>query len=234
MSDTSHTLDKIKRPLRLLKNRLKLLVGKRTAAKFHKLYYDNRGQTWSNTQWLGTNILKCPLDIWLYQEIIYDVKPDIIIETGTCYGASAHFMACLCEIIGHGNVVTVDIEHQPKRPSHSRLTYLTGSSISPEIVSHVRTLVAGKNSVLVVLDSDHRKTHVLKEMLVYSEFVTKGSYLIVEDTNINGHPVRADFGDGPWEAVSDFLAQDDRFAIDRQKEKFFLSFNPNGYLRRIG
>jgi cephalosporin hydroxylase len=201
--------------------------------EFHKLYYGHREQTWQNTLWLGTKILKCPLDAWLYQEIIYEIRPEVIIETGTCYGGSAHFMACLCEIIGCGHVVTIDVESQAQRPSHHRITYLTGSSTSPGMVSKVRNIVSNKSRVLVILDSDHSKAHVLQELNAYSLFVTRGSYLIVEDTNINGHPVRPDFGDGPFEAITEFLARDKRFVIDHQKEKFFMSFNPSGYLKRV-
>ena len=86
---------------------------------------------------------------------------------------------------------------------------------------------------MVILDSDHGKDHVLNELRTYSPFVTKGSYLIVEDTNINGHPVLHDFGPGPMEAVEDFLKENQNFTVDKSKEKFYLTFNPKGYLRKI-
>lgn len=93
--------------------------------------------------------------------------------------------------------------------------------------------MSGHDSVMVILDSDHRKDHVLKELRAYSQYVTVDSYLIVEDTNINGHPVYPDYGPGPMEAVEESLKEDDRFAVDRTKEKLLLTFNPGGYLRRV-
>jgi cephalosporin hydroxylase len=217
-----------------VRSRVREFLNRKILEGFHKLYYDNRQQTWQDTWWMGTKILKCPLDAWLYQEIIYEVKPDLIVETGTCNGGSAHFMASLLDIIGSGQVVTVDVENETQRPSHPRITYLTGSSTSPEIVDELARLVSGKSRVLVILDSDHSQAHVSQELLAYAPFVTKNSYLIVEDTNINGHPVRKDFGGGPFEAITDFLAQDRRFVVDRKKEKFMMSFNPGGYLKRVG
>lgn len=86
---------------------------------------------------------------------------------------------------------------------------------------------------MVILDSDHKKVHVLNELKIYSKFVSKGSYLIVEDSNINGHPVLPNFGLSPMEAIKDFLKENKNFIIDKTKEKFFLTFNPNGYLKRI-
>jgi cephalosporin hydroxylase len=93
-------------------------------------------------------------------------------------------------------------------------------------------LVEGKGTVMVILDSDHQKDHVLSELLLYSPFVTQGSYLIVEDTNLNGSPVAKDFGPGPGEAVKEFLSGNDQFCADRKREKFLISANPGGYLKR--
>ncbi len=153
--------------------------------------------------------------MWVYQEIIHEVKPDVIIETGTMDGGSALFMAS-------------------SRPQHDRITYLLGSSTSEEIVHRVRGLINGQEKVLVVLDSDHRMEHVLQELQIYSQMVTLGSYMIVEDTNMNGHPVAPEFGPGPMEAVQEFLKDSDAFEIDKRLEKFYLTFNPNGFLRKVG
>src|SRR5665213_3523805 len=99
---------------------------KRTIRKFHQLYYDSRtgGKPWRHTFWMGTRILKCPMDLWIYQEMLHELKPDYIIETGTAYGGSAHYMATLCDLIGNGKIITIDIEHQPSRPVHPRVTYV--------------------------------------------------------------------------------------------------------------
>ena len=93
---------------------------------------------------------------------------------------------------------------------------------------------AGAGTVLVVLDSDHSRDHVLAEPRAYAPLVTPGSYLVVEDTNINGHPVYEAFGPGPMEAVQDFLKERDDFEADRSREKFLLTFNPRGWLRKLG
>ena len=203
--------------------------------EFHRLYYDagdSGGGTWRVTSWLGIQTVKCPLDLWLYQEILYDTKPDIIIETGTHCGGSAYFLASICDLIGKGHVLSIDIEPAPTRPCHRRITYLLGSSTSPAIGREIGTFISEGQRIMVVLDSDHRKSHVLEELLIFSQLVTSGCYLVVEDTNVNGHPVKSDYGPGPMEAVSEFLKLDDTFEIDETKTKFMLSFNPNGYLRK--
>jgi cephalosporin hydroxylase len=102
------------------------------------------------------------------------------------------------------------------------------------VVAQVAERAAGAGAVLVLLDSDHRRDHVLAELRAYAPMVTPGSYLVVEDSNINGHPVYEDFGPGPTEAVQDFLKERDDFEVDRSREKFLLSFNPGGWLRRVG
>jgi cephalosporin hydroxylase len=200
--------------------------------EFHQLFYGDR-QTWQQTYWLGTRVLKCPLDLWIYQEIISQTKPDLIVETGTYAGGSALFMASICAQLGHGELLTIDVQPLKDRPKHPRLTYLTGSSIDPRVVRSVERRARTAARVMVVLDSDHSYQHVLAEMTAYAPFVTQDCFLIVEDTNVNGHPVLEKYGPGPREAVETFLLRNADFAIDRQKEKFFMTFNPGGYLRRL-
>jgi cephalosporin hydroxylase len=203
--------------------------------EFHKLYYYGADQTLRKTRWLGNRVIKCPLDLWVYQEIIWDSRPDLIVETGSGRGGSAYFMACMCDLAGHGRIVTVDVR-DVERPRHDRVTYLHGSSTDAEIVARVRAAAAEAGRVMVLLDSDHSREHVLEELHHYAPLVTPGSYLIVEDTNVNGHPVVPDHGPGPMEAVDEFLAGDAGadFLIDPDCEKFFLTMNPRGYLRRTG
>jgi cephalosporin hydroxylase len=203
---------------------------------FHRLYYEagEAGGTWKDTRWLGVPIWKCPLDLWIYQELIHELAPDLVVETGTAYGGSGLYLAMLCEAEGRGEVVSVDIGEWPDRPLHQRLTYLTGSSTDRALVERVAERARGLGSVLVALDSDHSYEHVLAELRAYSPIVTPGSYLIVEDTNINAHPVYEDFGPGPMEAVQDFLKEHDDFAADPAREKFLLSFNPHGWLKKLG
>jgi cephalosporin hydroxylase len=215
--------------------------------QFHKLYYDAWifDKTWNQTYWMGVPIRKNPFDLWNYQELIYKLKPDLIIETGTLLGGSAYYFASLCEHFGKGAVVTIDIDDiettlskeksvPPKvRPAHPRLTYLQGSSSDPEIVERVKAMTNPGDQVLVILDSDHRKAHVLDELRIYGPLVSKGSYLVLEDTNINGHPVYPGFGPGPMEALEEFLKENRDFVIDEGMEKHLMTFNPKGYLRKV-
>jgi cephalosporin hydroxylase len=206
-----------------------------SAEPFHQLFYETayaKGDAW-NPKWLGVAALKCPLDLWMYQEILHEIKPDIILETGTARGGSALFLASILDLLGSGELVAIDIVRRPEWPTHPRITYLTGSSTSAPIMAQVHARVAGGSRVMVILDSDHKKDHVLDELRLYSPLVTKGSYLIVEDTNLNGRPVFPGFGPGPAEAVDDFLAANTAFERDRSRERFFVTFNPGGYLRRV-
>jgi cephalosporin hydroxylase len=199
---------------------------------FQEFYYASEDRTWRNTFWFGTLVEKCPLDLWIYQEIIHECRPDLIVETGTMEGGSALYMASILDLIGQGEVVSVDIEAKPRRPIHPRVTYLTGSSTDPNVVAHVADRARGKHSVMVILNSDHARDHVLEELCNYAPFVTPGNYLIVEDTNVNGNPVARGHGPGPREALEVFLANNGTFAVDRSREKLLLTFNPGGYLRR--
>lgn len=208
---------------------------KNVVKSFHELYYNS--EIWNkglgNTYWFGIQTLKCPLDCWIYQEIIYKLKPDIIIECGTFNGGSALYLAGLCDLLNKGKVITIDIDSDKGKPRHKRIKYLVGMSTSEKIVGQIKKLVKPKDKVLVVLDSDHSRDNVIEELRIYNKFVNKGGYIIVEDTNINGHPVRPEFGPGPMEAVEIFLKENKDFAVDINQEKFYLTFNPNGYLQRI-
>ena len=201
---------------------------------FHRLYYETgeAGGTWKDTRFLGVATWKSPLDLWVYQELLWELRPGLIVETGTAHGGSALYLATLCDIIGRGEVVSIDIGEWPDRPAHPRLTYVVASSTDPQVVAQVAERARTAGTVLVVLDSDHSRDHVLAELRAYAPLVTGGSYLVVEDTNVNGHPVYEAFGPGPMEAVQDFLKERDDFEVDRSREKFLLTFNPGGWLRK--
>lgn len=209
---------------------------------FHELYYNSDKKTWRDTYWMGTITKKCPLDLWIYQEIIFETQPDIIIESGTSDGGSALFLASLCDLMHRGKVLTIDVMYLEERkellgeryrPEHKRIFYLHGSSISQTIFQSVKNQIEDGARVMVILDSYHVREHVAKELELYSTLVTKDCYLIVEDTNLNGHPVRSDFGPGPMEALEQFLQEHDEFEVDGERQKFLLTFNPKGYLRRV-
>ncbi len=202
-------------------------------ADFHRLYYDNDDTTWRNTYWMGVQTLKLPLDLWLYQELIVRAKPDVIIETGTWNGGSALYLACICSLLRRGRVITIDLFDVPNRPEHPRIEYVTASSTDPEVVRWLHDTVAPDRRIMVILDSDHSQEHVREELEVLSGLVTVGNHLIVEDTNVNGWPVLPDHGPGPHEALDDFLRVDDRFEPEPDADKFFVSFNPGGVLRRV-
>ena len=136
-------------------------------------------------------------------------------------------------MVGNGKVISIDIGDQSKKPRHERITYLQGSSVSEEIINIVQQSLSDKDRVLVVLDSDHSMQHVLKELKIYSSYVTEDSYIIVEDTNVGGHPVKAKHYPGPMEAVRVFIKTNPSFTIYKSKEKFLLTFNPNGYLKKL-
>ena len=195
-------------------------------------YYASR--VWRETSYLGVQVLKHPCDLWAMQEIFFDASPDLVIETGTFKGGSALYYCKLQEAFvcheGDSNVVTIDTEVQPDRPRGP--VYLSGSSVSPEILDLVRGLV-GKTrteikhrdaSILVVLDSDHSYDHVLAELRAYAPLVSPGSYLVCEDTNTPG----------PFHAVADFLASPEgsAFEVDRSRERFGSSFNKGGFLKK--
>jgi len=197
--------------------------------EFQRIYY--AGSTWQHTYWRGVPVRKCPLDLWIYQEIFHEVQPDVIIECGTYLGGSAYYFSALCEVMRKGRILTIDVElHQ--RPTWPRVTFYSGNSVSPKTLAVVRNFIKPNEKVLVILDSCHERSHVLAEMKLYAPLVTSGSYLIVEDGNINGHPVFPEHGPGPYEAISEFMAECHDFTIDREREKFMMTMNPNGYLKR--
>ncbi|MBB5408219.1 cephalosporin hydroxylase [Paraburkholderia sp. HC6.4b] len=205
---------------------------------FSDLYYrkiDNfRGLHTIVLSWMGYEMFKCPLDLWVYQELIVRERPDLIIEVGTYKGGSALYLATVCDLAGFGEVITIDIDstHHPIRPRHPRITYLTGDSIADNAIDKVAKAADGKRNILIILDGDHRCEHVLQELRLYQRFIQPGGFLVVEDTNINGHPTYPEFGPGPWEAVDLFLAENDQFYADRSCERFLLTMNPRGFLRR--
>jgi cephalosporin hydroxylase len=208
---------------------------KNVVDQFHKLYYDSFyfDQTWGKMSWLGVHIKKLPFDLWVYQEILFETKPDLIIECGTFKGGSAYYLASICDLINRGEILTIDIARYPEYPQHNRITYVNGSTLDTHVIDRVQQACAGKESVMVILDDDHTCDHVLNEMMIYNRFVSKGNYLIVEDSNINGHPVYPLSGPGPFEAISAFMKSNSDFEIDKGREMFYFSFNPNGYLKRV-
>ncbi len=193
-----------------------------------------RGGTWQTTTWFGAPVQKHPFDLMMFQEIVWATRPQLIIETGTCRGGSARFYATLLDSIGEGDVLTVDITAQPDLPQHPRIHYRTGSSVATTFLDEAEAWAGRVERTMVVLDSDHRAPHVAAELVALSALVTPGCYLVCEDSCVNGHPLAPDFGPGPHEALDGFLAGDPPFDVDRDRERLWSTFNPQGYLRRRG
>lgn len=200
-----------------------------------------------NFTWLGRPIIQFPQDIMAMQEIIWNVKPDLIIETGIAHGGSLIFSASMLELIGKGEVLGIDIDirkyNKIEIENHSmskRITMIEGSSIDTEVINKVYKFSKDKKSILVVLDSNHTHEHVLKELIAYSPLIKKGSYLVVFDTVIDDMPEKF-FPDRPWDvgnnpktAVHEFLKTNNRFVIDKEIEnKLLITVSPDGYLKCI-
>lgn len=200
-------------------------------ADFDRAYYSSRA--YSKITWRGVQLLKYPTDLWIYGELLWKIRPEVVVETGTYVGGATLFFADMLDHIGAGMVVSIDVNDwagPEGLPTHPRITYLSGSSVDPAIVKQVQKLVGGQ-TCLVILDSDHAATHVGNELDAYGPLVSLGSYLIVEDTNV--HEVRADYPPGPDDAVAKWLPDHPEFLVDRDCERLLLSAAPGGYLRRI-
>ncbi|PYS69767.1 MAG: cephalosporin hydroxylase [Acidobacteria bacterium] len=201
-----------------------------------------------NFEWLGRPIIQMPQDIIGLQEVIWKVKPDLIIETGIAHGGSIIFSASMLELLGgNGKVVGVDIdirEHNRKEienhPMFKRIELIEGSSISEDTAQRVRAIAADYSNVMVILDSNHTHNHVSKELEIYSSLVSIDSYLVVFDTFVEDMP-RDFFHDRPWNvgdnpktAVFAFLKENDSFEIDNVIEnKLMVSSAPSGFLKRV-
>ena len=203
---------------------------------YHQIFY-GLPQTWQMNEWMGIETQQNPNDAWITQEIISERKPDYIVETGTMMGGSALLWAMVQEQVNpEGRVITIDIKDRTaeaqKVPAWKKVDFILGSSADPEVIDRIRERVQG-SEVLVILDSAHDKDHVLAELEAYWKMVPVGGYLIVQDTNLNGHPVAPTYGPGPWEALEEFLSTNGHFVIDRDRERLLFTMHPNGYLKRV-
>lgn len=202
-----------------------------------------------NFTWLGRPIIQFPQDMLALQEIVWNVQPDLIIETGIAHGGSLIYSASLLQLIGgEGKVLGIDIDIRPHNkeailahPLAHRIEMLEGSSISDEMAEIVRKRAAGCKSVLVILDSNHTHEHVLKELQIYAPLCTIGSYVIVYDTLVEDMPPHLQPTDRPWgignnpkTAVREYLKSTERFVIDKELQaKLLLTVAPDGWLKCI-
>ena len=197
--------------------------------------------------WLGRPIIQYPQDILIVQELIWKIKPDLVIETGIARGGSLIFSASILELIGKGNVIGIDVdirkhnrEEIEKHPMFKRIKMIEGSSIDKKIVKKIFKLAERKKKILVLLDSSHTHSHVLEELKSYSPLVNKGSYVVVFDTVLEDMPKNSfpnrpwDKGDNPKTAVKEFVKKSNRFKIDIDIErKLMITSNPSGFLKCV-
>jgi cephalosporin hydroxylase len=208
---------------------------------FHLLWYERRQrQTWRNTTWMGAELQQCPLDLWIYQELIHKARPEVFVEVGIKRGGLTRYIADLFGLIHgrdkrHGRVVGVDISVAAAREAvgrHKRITLVEGSSVDEHVFEQVRKECGGRPA-MVLLDSDHAEAHVRAELELYHTLIGAGGYLIVNDTNIGGHPALDWKESSPWDAVHDFVSVHPEFEIDRECEKHMLTQCPDGFLHRV-
>jgi cephalosporin hydroxylase len=212
------------------------LYQRSLAPTVHALFFRELiGKTgnFGSITWLGHPIWQNVLDLWTIQETIAQVRPRLLIECGTNRGGSSLFFAHLFDLLGDGAVVTVDVARL-HHLSHPRITYLIGSSTSGEILDQVRSKAAAcTGPVMVILDSDHSRGHVRRELECYAPLVTPGSYCLVQDGVIDTLSVfRAD-RPGPLPAIEEFLRSTDAFELDLERsDRFLITHHPKGWLRR--
>jgi cephalosporin hydroxylase len=181
----------------------------------------------------GIPTLKNPLDFWIYQEILWETRPDFIVEIGNFHGGSALALAHACDAIGRGRIIGVDTTHDgidAQVRAHSRITLLTGDACG--MVARVKSHVGGNTNVMVIEDSAHTYDNTLKVLEAYSPLVGAGHYFIVEDS-ICHHGLDVGPDPGPYEAVEEFVRVNRSFAVDRSREAYCITWNPKGYLKRV-
>lgn len=206
---------------------------------FHTLYYHDP-ETWPKNTFLGVPIQQNPIDMYLYQEMIFKTRPSNIIQTGVADGGSILYFAKLMDMVCRndpmpsygGYVIGIDSDPESMKGYHRRVIKLYRDSVNV----WVRGWILGSklNNFMVSLDSNHSYEHVLREIDIYSQFVGIGQYMVVEDTNINGHPVYSDFGPGPLEAVEEFLKDTKNFVRDDDLwKRQLMSHHQFGWLKRV-
>jgi cephalosporin hydroxylase len=187
----------------------------------------------ASVSWLGTPIWQNVLDLWTIQQTIAEVRPALLIETGTNRGGSALFYANLMDLLGHGRVVTIDTVRQHAL-DHPRIEFIEGSSVDPAVLQRVaRVARTTGGPVMVILDSDHAREHVSRELELYAPLVTPGSFLLSQDGVIDQLALFADSRPGPLAANREFLARHREFEHDRERNsRFLITHHPTGWLRR--
>jgi cephalosporin hydroxylase len=184
------------------------------------------------TSYFGVKTLKNPLDYWVYQEMIYAVQPDVVIEIGNNWGGSTLALAHLLDLLDKGRVIGIDIDHSKvvdKVRTHPRIRLIESSAVAA--LTYVKRMIDANERVLVIEDSGHTYENTLAVLRLYSQFIRGGDYFIVEDS-ICHHGLEIGPSPGPYEAIETFVNERDDFVIDRSKESFFITWNPKGFLKK--
>lgn len=187
----------------------------------------------TRTTYFGVKTLKCPFDAWIYQEIIFEAKPDVIIEIGNAFGGSALMLAHICDALGKGRIIGLDLSHKgvPEQvTAHKRIHFIDGDAC--ERFEQVRSLIGKDERVLIIEDSSHTYDNTLNVLRLYSTLLKSGDHLIVEDS-ICHHGLDVGPDPGAYEAIEAFLQENADFVSDRSRERFLITWNPKGYLKRI-
>ena len=181
----------------------------------------------------GIRTMKNPLDLWVYQEILWDSKPDFVIEIGNLYGGSTLALAHICDLIGKGRILAVDTFHDhivSQVREHPRISLFTGDACA--MLPQVKAAIPSDSSVMIIDDSEHSYEHTLKVLENFADLVGVGNYFIVED-GICHHGLDVGPQPGPYEAVEAFIRSNKSFIVDRDKENFGITWYPKGYLKKI-
>ena len=189
-------------------------------------------QILNNNKYFGIKTWKQPNDAWIYQEIIFETKPDVIIEIGNAFGGMALCLAHLCHNLNHGRIICLDICHtniSPRAKEHPRLTFIEGDAC--QNFKKVKNLISEEEKVLIIEDSSHTYDNTLNILRTYHSLVKPGDYFIVED-GICHHGLNVGPNPGPFEAIEKFLSENTDFESDRSREKFVVTWNPKGFLKR--
>jgi cephalosporin hydroxylase len=235
-------------------------ITKKFTHHFFEYYTKNPAIMYGST-FFGLVLMQNPADMWIMQEIITEIRPDFIIETGTFAGGSAVYYATILKQVNNkGKVITVDIDPKPRMVNINKLKkeddvlynrvqeisdndieFITSNSVDPALIERLKEQTKNKK-VLITLDSCHSYEHVLNELILYSQLVSPGSYLIVQDTFLDdkdewiekyakcpGWKIKK----GPMEAAKEFLEKNRDFKVDKSRERFLFTFYPSGYLKKI-
>lgn len=198
------------------------------------LCYHQKHVVFEQCQWMGVRSVKSPLDAWIYQEIIHEVQPDVIIEIGSHFGGTTLYLAHMLDLIGKGRVISIDIDRTLFCVEHPRIVCITGDSSSSQVVAQATEYCQDK-TVLVIHDGDHQKEAVLRDLYAYADLVSVNSYFVVEDGIVDLMPPGQDFGyytAGPLAAIEQFLRNTPNYVVDTDRERYLLTYNPKGFLKR--